>query len=220
MRILLVEDDVMIGEELQRSLRKSGYSVDWLQSGLDVDFSLQSEDYSLLILDLGLPNKDGISILKDLRKSKNEIPVLVLTARDGVSDKVMGLDAGADEYMLKPFAMEELEARIRLLLRRRENQHSPLIAVGDISLDPSTHEISVRGKKHILSAKEFSLIRILMGSPAAIFSRAQLEEKIYGWNEEIGSNAVEVLIHQIRKKLGKDIIKNTKGLGYSIGHAE
>lgn len=217
MKLLLVEDDIMIGESLQKALRRSGYSVDWLQDGFDVELSLEDPNYGLVILDLGLPNKNGLAILQDLRKNRNNIPVLVLTARDAVSDRVKGLDSGADEYMLKPFALEELEARIRLLLRRKENQRSPIINVGALELNPATHESFYHGKRCILSGREFSLIRILAENPGTIYSRAQLEEKIYGWNEEVESNSIEVHIHQLRKKLGKSIIKNTRGVGYSIG---
>ena len=217
MKLLLVEDDIMIGEGLQKALRRSGYSVDWVQDGFDVEDCLKDDSYCLVILDLGLPNKNGFTILQELRKNQNDIPVLILTARDAVTDRVKGLDYGADEYMLKPFALEELEARIRLLLRRRENQRSPLINLGNLCLNPATHEASYHDKKYILSGREFSLMRILMENPGSIFSRAQLEEKLYGWNEEVESNSVEVHIHQLRKKLGKSIIKNTRGVGYSIG---
>ncbi|MCB1593198.1 MAG: response regulator [Alphaproteobacteria bacterium] len=217
MKLLLVEDDIMIGEGLQKALRRSGYSVDWVQDGFDVEQSLESHSYCLVILDLGLPNKNGLAILQDLRKNQNDIPVLVLTARDAVLDRVKGLDSGADDYMLKPFALEELEARIRLLLRRKENQRSPLIALGDLELNPATHEAIYKDKKYVLSGREFSLMRILAENPGVIYSRAQLEEKLYGWNEEVESNSVEVHIYQLRKKLGKGIIKNTRGVGYAIG---
>lgn len=207
----------MIGEGLQKALRRSGYSVDWVQDGFDVEQSLESHAYCLVILDLGLPNKNGLAILQDLRKKKNDIPVLVLTARDAVSDRVKGLDTGADDYMLKPFALEELEARIRLLLRRKENKRIPLIAFGSLTLNPATHEVVYKDKKCVLSGREFSLMRVLVENPGVIYSRAQLEEKLYGWNEEVESNSVEVHIYQLRKKLGKGIIKNTRGVGYAIG---
>ncbi len=219
MKILLVEDDIMIGESLQKALRKTGYSVDWVQDGADVEPCLKDKNYSLVILDLGLPGKSGMAILKSAREAKNDIPVLVLTACDAVPDRVLGLDAGADEYMLKPFALEELEARIRLLLRRKQGQSFPVITIGGMSLNPATHEIIYNTKKHILSAREFALMHTLMENPGVIFSRAQLEEKLYGWNEEIGSNSVEVHIHQIRRKLGRGVIKNTRGVGYSVGLA-
>lgn len=217
MKILLVEDDVMIGEGLQKTLQKSGYSIDWVQDGGDVTLCLENNDYALMILDLGLPNKDGIQILKDLRAQNSDITVLILTARDSVQDRVMGLDCGADEYMLKPFALEELEARIRLLSRRKEGLKTNNLSVGSLSLDLGTHEVIYGDKHYTLSAKEFSLMQILMESPRNIFSRTQLEELLYGWNEEVESNSVEVHIHQIRKKLDKDVIKNTRNVGYSIG---
>lgn len=217
MRILLVEDDTMIGESLQNALGKSGYSVDWLQDGADVEPCLNDSEYALVILDLGLPGKDGIQIVKDLRAHKQQTTILVLTARDSIEDRVLGLDSGADDYMLKPFALEELEARIRLLLRRKEGQKTNTLSVGALTLNTNTNEVLYNGENCPLSAKEFALMRLLMEKPKQIFSRAQLEESLYGWNEEIESNSVEVHIHQIRKKLGKDIIKNTRGVGYSMG---
>ena len=217
MRILLVEDDVMIGESLQKALSKSGYSIDWVQDGADVEVCITDSAYALAILDLGLPNKDGLQILKDLRASKDDMTVLVLTARDSVSDRVLGLDSGADDYMLKPFALEELEARIRLLVRRKENRKTNELSVGPLRLNTSTHEVIYNNQNCVLSSKEFALMQLLMGKPQQIFSRSQLEESLYGWNEEVESNSVEVHIHQIRKKLGKDVIKNTRNVGYSIG---
>lgn len=216
MRILLVEDDMMIGESLQRALHKSGYAVDWLKDGTDVEMCLQDNDYALMILDLGLPGKNGFSILSDIRKKENYIPVLILTARDSISDRVSGLDMGADEYMLKPFALEELEARIRLLLRRKNGLKSTVLKSGDLSIDTATHEVRLKNTAHSFSSKEFSLLAVLMEKPGSVFSRAQLEEKLYGWNEEVGSNAIEVHIHQIRKKLGKNIIKNIRNVGYTL----
>lgn len=216
MKLLLVEDDRMIGEGLQGALRKSGYAVDWVQDGQDVELSLKNTDYSLMILDLGLPGQGGFSILSDLRKKGNRIPVLILTARDSVSDKVQGLDMGADDYMIKPFALEELEARIRLLLRRRNGHTSSVLCYGDLSIDTASHEVLLNEKPYILTSKEFSLLEVLIERPEIVFSRAQLEEKLYGWNEEVGSNAIEVHIHQIRKKLGKNIIKNIRNVGYTL----
>ena len=216
MRLLLIEDDAMIGDSLQKALRKSGYAVDWVQDGEDALLSLESTEYALMILDLGLPGKDGLSILLALRKKENPIPVLILTARDAVSDKVQGLDMGADDYMLKPFALEELEARIRLLLRRHNGHSSSILKVGDLSIDTATHKVIMNDKPYSLSSKEFALLAVLMERSGTVFSRAQLEEKLYGWNEEVGSNAIEVHIHQIRKKLGKNIIKNIRNVGYSL----
>ncbi|WP_373085915.1 response regulator [Sneathiella sp.] len=216
MRLLIVEDDIMIGETLQRALRKSGYAVDWLQDGRDVELSLQNSDYALLILDLGLPGRNGFSILTDLRMNGNDIPVLILTARNAIADKVSGLDMGADDYMLKPFALEELEARIRLLLRRKNGQKTTIQNLGGLSIDAASHKVSLKNQAYTFSSKEFALLTILMERPGVIFSRAQLEEKLYGWNEEVASNAIEVHIHQIRKKLGKDIIKNIRNVGYTL----
>lgn len=216
MKILIIEDDSMIGDSLQKALRKSGYVVDWVQDGENVLLYLGSTEYDLMILDLGLPGEDGFSILSALRKKENRIPVLILTARDAVSDKVQGLDIGADDYMLKPFALEELEARIRLLLRRQSGHSSSILKVGELSIDTATHKVIMNDKPYSLSSKEFALLAVLMERSGAVFSRAQLEEKLYGWNEEVGSNAIEVHIHQIRKKLGKKIIKNIRNVGYSL----
>lgn len=206
----------MIGDSLQKALRKSGYAVDWVRDGQDVEHSLSNGHYALMILDLGLPGQDGFSILSCLRKKENAIPVLILTARDAISDKVHGLDMGADDYMLKPFALEELEARIRLLLRRKSGRSSSILKSGSLSIDTASHKVVLKNKSYTLSSKEFALLAVLMERPGSVFSRAQLEEKLYGWNEEVGSNAIEVHIHQIRKKLGKNIIKNIRNVGYSL----
>jgi two-component system, OmpR family, response regulator QseB len=216
MRLLLVEDDRMIGESLQKALRQGGYAVDWARTAGEADLSLLDNDYNLVILDLGLPDKPGLALLKNLRGKDNGIPVLILTARDTVSDRVLGLDSGADDYMLKPFALEELEARIRLLLRRKSGSSSPVLKHGDITLNPATHEVTYKDRKSVLPGREYALMFALMETPGKILSRAQLEEKLYGWNEEVGSNAVEVHIHQIRKKLGADIIRNVRNTGYMI----
>lgn len=216
MRVLLVEDDRMIGEGLQKALRQHGYAVDWVMEGRDADISLQDNNYNLVVLDLGLPDQSGLEIIKNLRIRKDSVPVLILTAKDTVSDRVTGLDAGADDYMLKPFSLEELEARIRALLRRRTGLATPSIAYGDIKLDPATHEVSYKNKKAVLSGREYALMYALIEMPGRILSRANLEERLYGWNEEVASNTVEVHIHQIRKKLGNDIIKNVRNSGYMI----
>ena len=217
MKVLLVEDDVMLGEGLHKALKQAGYSVDWVQNGLDVEHAIESTEYVLVVLDLGLPGKEGTEVLKSLRAQDNDISVLILTARDSIADRVQGLDIGADDYMVKPFALEELEARIRLLLRRKAGQKTNALKVGDLMLNLNTNEISYHEAHYILSAKEFALMRLLMEQPQNIFSRARLEESLYGWNEEVESNSVEVHIHQIRKKLGKEIIKNTRNVGYQIG---
>lgn len=220
MRILLVEDDKMIGKGLEKGLKLGGYAVDWVEDGQSAELAFKDQPYDLVILDLGLPKKSGMSILQDIRKSNNNTPVLILTARDSVQDRVSGLDGGADDYMLKPFALEELEARIRSILRRKSGQANPVLTCGDISLNPATHEVWYRGEKTALSSREFSLLHTMMKSPTAVFSRAQLEESLYGWNEEVGSNAVEVHIHQIRKKMGGDVIKNIRNVGYTLQSGE
>ncbi len=220
MRLLLVEDDLMIGEDLQRALRKENFVVNWVQDGETADIALQNESYDLVILDLGLPGKSGIYVLDTLRKNGNDTPVLILTARDAISDKIKGFDTGADDYLLKPFALEELEARIRSLLRRSMGQagnENGLLRHGKITLNPKTREVFFDDKIVSLSAKEFLLIHTLLKTPNAVLSKTQLEESLYGWNEEVASNAVEVHIHQIRKKLDSSVIKNIRNVGYTLG---
>lgn len=216
MRILLVEDDLMIGEGLRKGLKQSSYAVDWVTDGLSAQFAIDNQSYDLIILDLGLPYKSGLSVLSDVRKNSNDTPVLILTARDGVADKVAGLDAGADDYMLKPFALEELEARIRNLTRRKSGNAQAIYKHGDISLNPATHEVRLKDQVIALSGREFSLLYELIKSPNLVLSRNQLEESLYGWNEEIASNAIEVHIHQIRRKMGNAIIKNIRNVGYML----
>ena len=216
MRVLLIEDDKMIGEGLQKALRQSGFSINWVEDGAMADSALTDEVYELAILDLGLPNKSGLEILKDLRARQSTMPVLVLTARDSVADKVQGLDLGADDYMLKPFALEELEARIRSLLRRQTGQAGEWLEYNGLRLNPKTHEAVYKGQKIPLTGREFSLMFALIKNPSAVLSKAQLEERLYGWNEEIASNAIEVHVHQIRKKLNPKIIKNIRNVGYTL----
>jgi two-component system, OmpR family, response regulator QseB len=216
MRLLAIEDDPMIGESLGKALKADGYAIDWAKDGLEGWEAVQSQAYDLILLDLGLPGMDGVSFLQKLRACKNDLPVLIITARDSVQDRVLGLDSGADDYLVKPFSLEELEARIRSLLRRRGNSRHSVMSSGDAALDTISKRLSYRGKNEILSAKEYALMVALMTTPGSVFSRAQLEETLYGWNEEIGSNAVEVHIHQLRKKFGKDVIRNIRGLGYMV----
>lgn len=220
MKLLVVEDDYMIGSGLKKALKQSGYSVDWAQDGDDAELALNSSAYDLVILDVGLPGKDGFEILRTLRENQSNISVLILTARDSVIDRVEGLDIGADDYMVKPFALEELEARIRLLLRRKTGHKTNVIKVGALELNVNTNEVSYGSSNYTLSAKEFALLKLLAEQPKSIFSRSNLEEKLYGWNEEVESNAVEVHVHQLRRKLGKDVIKNTRNVGYQIGACE
>jgi len=221
MRLLLVEDDLMIGEDLQKALRKGGDVVNWVQDAEMAQLTLELETYDLIILDLGLPGKSGFDLLVQVRTGGNDIPVLILTARDALADKVKGFDSGADDYLLKPFALEELEARIRSLIRRRIGQagnENGILCHGRIALNPKTHETFFNKHRITLSAKEFMLLHTLFKTPNAILSKAQLEENLYGWNEEITSNAIEVHVSQIRKKMYPDVIKTIRYVGYILGN--
>ena len=216
MRVLLVEDDPMVGEAVRKGLRQDGFAVDWVQDGKSADAALRDEDYAMLLLDLGLPQKDGLAVLKTLRERGNRIPVLITTARDAVADRVAGLDAGADDYLIKPFDLEELSARMRALSRRQSGRADALVQVREVVLNPATHEVAVAGQPVNLSAREFALLHAFMDRPGVVLSRAQLEEKLYGWDDSIESNAVEVHIHALRKKVGSDFIKNVRGVGYLV----
>jgi two-component system response regulator QseB len=220
MRLLLAEDDAMIGESVRRGLRQDGFAVDWVQDGRAAEVALADNVHDLVLLDLGLPRKEGLDVLRGMRRRGDARPVLIVTARDAVADRVAGLDAGADDYVLKPFELSELAARIRALLRRRSGRAAPIVAFGDIALDPATHEVRVRGVPIALSAREFALLEALLARPGAVLSRAQLEEKLYGWNEEVGSNAVEVHLHALRRKLPPDTIRNVRGVGWTIARGD
>lgn len=217
MRILLIEDDRMIGKALMQALNDEGMVVDWARDGSDGEAALKRHGYALVLLDNGLPGKSGFELLRDLRKAGDTTPVLIITARDGLDSRVDGLDLGADDYIIKPFEMRELLARMRAVLRRRHGgQAISTLINGELELDLETHRVTFRGESHILTARVFSLLLILMERPGAIVSRSQLEERLYGWGEEVESNAVDVLIHYIRKKFGKDIIRNSRGAGWTI----
>jgi two-component system OmpR family response regulator len=220
MRVLLVEDDPMIGSVIQQELRDASYAVDWVCDGQAALNSIAALTYSLILLDLGLPKKDGMEVLREIRQARNAIPILVLTARDATDERVAGLDGGADDYLVKPFAMNELLARMRALTRRKESAVGPSLTNGVVTLDPATHQACVSGIEVRLTAREFSLLQSLLLRPGAILSRAELENRLYGWNEEVESNAVEFLIHALRKKLGAEIIKNVRGVGWMVskGH--
>ena len=218
MKILLVEDDKMIGDSLSKSLKKDGYAVNWAKDGETAEAALEAEDYAILLLDIGLPKQSGIEILKKLRKRTNSIPVIIISARDSTQDVVEGLDTGADDYLIKPFEFKELQARIRATMRRKSGRAEPYLTHKALALDPSTHKATYKAKAVLLSARESALLQTLLERPEAIFSRAQLEERIYGWNEEVESNALEVHIHNLRRKLGQKIIRNIRGLGYMVGN--
>ncbi len=216
MRVLLIEDDRMIGEAIESALQDATYAVDWVRDGVSALNAFENQDYSIVLLDLGLPKKDGLKVLSAIREKGNLVPLLVVSARDAVEDRIKGLDAGADDYVLKPFEMGELLARMRAVLRRKGGAAGPTMSNGEIFLNPTTREASVGGNQIRLSAREFSLLYTLMLRPGAILSRSELEERIYGWNEEVESNAVEFLIHALRKKLGSSSIKNVRGVGWMV----
>lgn len=216
MRVLLVEDDRMIGEAVLQSLNDAAYAVDWVRDGQTALTAIGSQVYGVVLLDLGLPKKDGLEVLRLIRAKGILAPVVIISARDALEDRVRGLDRGADDYILKPFEMQELLARMRAVVRRQGGVAGPLLGGSALSLDPVTREASVNGKPTRLSGREFSLLQALMVRPGAILSRSELEDRIYGWNEEVESNAVEFLIHALRKKLGSTAIKNVRGVGWMI----
>jgi two-component system response regulator QseB len=201
---------------VQIALKQEGYAADWVQDGAAADLALLNGVYDLLLLDLGLPRKSGLSILRGLRARGDDLQVLILTARDDVPDRIEGLDSGADDYLVKPFDLSELCARIRALSRRRSGRAGPVIERSGLRVDPATHDVQVDGHRVSLSAREFSLLSALLEQPGVPLSRAQLEDRVYGWGEEIESNAVEVHIHSLRRKLGAERIRNVRGVGYLI----
>ncbi len=216
MRLLLVEDDVMIGEGVRQGLRLDGFALDWVREGEAAERALRNNVYDGVLLDLGLPKKDGLDVLKGLRRRGQRIPVLVITARDSVSNRIEGLDQGADDYITKPFDLDELAARVRAVLRRHAGHAESVVQVGSLMLNSSTHEASLDGNPLSLSPNEFALLEVFASRPGIVFSRIQLEEKLYGWGQEVESNTVEVYIHNLRKKLGQHFIKNIRGVGYTI----
>ena len=216
MRLLLVEDDTMIGRAVRQGLGDAGFTVDWVMDGRAAELALANGVYDLAVLDLGLPAKDGMAVLRELRARRDSLPVLIVTARDAVGDRIAGLNAGADDYVLKPFDLDELVARVHALLRRRADNALPLLQHGRLALDPIGHQAWADGTEVRLSAKEFALLEALMQRPGAVMSRQQLEDAIYGWQEEVGSNAVEVHLHNLRRKLGPDAIRNVRGVGYKV----
>jgi len=216
MRLLLVEDDIMIGESIRAGLQQAHYAVDWIRDGAAAEPAVALHTYALVLLDLGLPRKSGLDVLRALRRRRIDIPVLVITARDAIEKRIEGLDAGADDYVIKPFDLDELLARVRALLRRAAGRSVGTLVAGELTLDPVSMCVSHRGSDVLLSPREFALLRALLERPGAVLSRAQLEERLYGWGDEVESNAIEVHIHNLRKKLGGDILRNVRGAGYFV----
>ena len=219
MRLLLVEDDTMIGESVLDLLRAEHYAVDWVKDGEMADTALRSQTYDLVLLDLGLPRRDGLAVLRAMRARKERIPVLIATARDSVQQRIEGLDAGADDYVLKPYDLDELMARIRALVRRAAGRAEPVYEHKGVTINPASREVTVGEQPVVLSAREWAVLEPLIARPGLVLSRAQLEEKLYGWKDEISSNAVEVYIHGLRKKLGAELIQNVRGVGYMVPKA-
>ena len=216
MRLLLVEDDAMIGEAVLDLLRAENYAVDWVRDGEMADTATLAQAYDLILLDLGLPRRDGLDVLQTWRTRKLRTPVLIATARDSVAQRVQGLDAGADDYILKPYDLDELLARIRALLRRADGRAEPVYEYNGVSINPATREVRVQGEPVVLSGREWSVLEPLLARPGRVLSRSQLEDKLYGWKDEISSNAIEVYIHGLRKKLGADLTQNVRGVGYMV----
>jgi two-component system response regulator QseB len=218
MRILLVEDDAMIGKTLQQALQQDGYAVDWVTDGQAARLTLDTaaDAYALVLLDLGLPKKSGLDLLKEIRRAGNKVRVLVVTARDAVADRVAGLDAGGDDYLTKPFSLDELLARMRALLRRDVAREDNVLRHRTLALDTAARTLTHAGKPVELSAREFALLAALLERPGAALSKRQLEERIYRWGEEVESTAVEVHVHHLRKKLGADAIRTIRGVGYAL----
>lgn len=216
MRILVVEDDAVLGDALQHGLTQAGYAVDWVRDGIQAQQALSSEPYAAVVLDLGLPRCPGLEVLKALRQRRQQLPVLILTARDTVQDRIQGLDAGADDYLIKPFDMAELSARLRALLRRAHGYAQPQLQMGKVTLDPAAHQVTYQDQAIDLSGREFTVLHTLMLAAGRVLSRAQLEESLYAWGQEVESNTVEVHIHHLRRKLYPELIQTVRGVGYLL----
>ena len=214
MRVLLIEDDRLLGDGIQAGLTQAGFAVDWAQDGVAGEAALKAEPYAAVVLDLGLPKLSGMELLRRLRALGSAVPVLILTARDAIDDRVKGLDAGADDYVVKPFDLDELAARLRALTRRHRGEAAPTLQVGDLQLDPSAHRVQFRGQPVDVSAREFALLQELMLNAGRVLSREQLEQRLYAWGEEVESNAIEVHIHHLRRKLAPELIRTVRGVGY------
>jgi DNA-binding response OmpR family regulator len=220
MRVLVIEDDPMIGRAVVAGLHDGGYTVDWVRDGADAELALANGVYDLALLDLGLPRRDGLEILKELRRTGRTLPVVIITARDAVADRVTGLDNGADDYLVKPFDLDELLARARAVIRRREGRPSPEMTYGALSIDPVKRVVTFRGAQVELSPREFAVLEALMKEPGAVVSREKLEDADYGWGEEVGSNSIEVHLHHLRRKLKPQLIRNVRGVGYRIAQLQ
>lgn len=219
MRILLVEDDALLGDGIRAGLKLADYAVDWVRDGEAARLALADHSYHACVLDLGIPKRDGLAVLKELRGRGNALPVLILTARDTHADKIAGLDAGADDYLTKPFDLGELQARLRALIRRASGTATPLLSHGNVTLDPVAKRVTLDGEPVALSAREFAVLQDLMSHRNQLRTRAQLEESLYAWGEEKESNTVEVYVHHLRKKLGADFIRTVRGFGYQLGES-
>jgi len=216
MKLLLAEDDPMIGASMEQGLRLAGFTVDWTRDGKAAELALQTGSYALLLLDLGLPRQDGLTLLKKIRQMANAVPVLIVTARDAVADRISGLNLGADDYLVKPFDLDELIARVRALIRRQSGRGRPEMRLGGLCLDPVQREVHLDGASITLSQREFTLLEAFLEHPGTVLSKEQLEERLYGWQDEVMSNAVEVHLHNLRRKLGADWIRNVRGVGYKV----
>lgn len=216
MRILLVEDDELLGEGTRKGLAQDGYTVDWVKDGAQADEALRTEKFDLVVLDIGLPKISGISVLQNLRERGDSTPVLILTARESIEDRVKGLDSGADDYLTKPYDLHELQARLRALQRRFASRAAPTLEHGDISLDPASHIVNYKGEPITLSRREFALLHVLLENAGRVLSREHLTQSLYGWGEEVDSNALEVHVHNLRKRFGQDFIRTIRGIGYTV----
>ena len=216
MKLLLVEDDTLIGETLAETLRDRAFSTDWVKDGAAADNALRNHPYDLVILDLGLPKRSGMDVLLGLRQRQDSVPVLILTARDAIEDRVRGLNSGADDYLVKPFDLNELLARVFALVRRSAGHGDTTLRIGSVTITPASREVSVDGNPVELSAREWAVLEPLITRPGTVFSRAQLEQKVFGWHDDVGSNAIEVYVHSLRRKLGPGIIRNMRGIGYVV----
>jgi two-component system response regulator QseB len=220
MRILVVEDDPMIGRAVVTGLQDAHYAVDWVRDGVEAEIALGNDVYDLALLDLGLPRRGGLEILKSVRRKGKDLPILVITARDAVESRIAGLDLGADDYLVKPFDLDELLARLRAVTRRREGRASTQVTYGALMVDASKRKVRFRDAEVELSAREFAVLEALMKEPGAILSRERLEDAVYGWGEEVGSNSIEVHLHHLRRKLEPEIIRNIRGVGYQLAQRD